>query len=253
MDLGTLPDRQTCAAQRRLDETNMWPTGIDKERDRSIKPQSPKLISSGQRLLMSSACGELKVLTRQPTLAMESIDSDSETEEDSGSDDDNNDEWSGANDNIEAALYEAVYPDVDLAAYMVATMYPSLVLNYRKKITRKVSSWQEKNIITCGTSSGIASTAKETASLGTSTAGNGSSPKRDRQSSSSDDNVGDDDNDGEDFNRKKPKEHHNSEPGIPRPRFACPFFKKDSIKYSAVESGHRSCSGPGYTSISQLK
>jgi hypothetical protein len=254
MDLGTLPDRHACDAQQMPDISEVWPKTINNERDASMEPQCQKLISSGESMSTSSAVGESKALVRQPTLSSELSDSDSESEEDSGNDDIDNDEWSGANDNIEAALYQAVYPDIDLAAHMVSSMYPTLVLSYRKKITRKVSSWQEKNITTCGTGSGTASTAKEAAPQGTSNTGNGSSPKRDRQSSSPDDNIGDDEDDeADESRRKRPKEQSDNELKIPKERFACPFYKKDPVKYSAAESGRKSCSGPGWTSISQLK
>lgn len=254
MDLGTLQDRRTCGAQQGPNINEVWSTSINKERDVSVEPQLQKLICSSEHLLMSSALGKSTALIPQPTLTSELSDSDSDSEEDSDSDDIDNDEWSGANDNIEAALYEAVFPDIDLAAHMVSTMYPILVLSYRKKITRKVSSWQERNIITCGTSSEGASTTKETAPQVTSKTGIESSPKRDRQSSSSDDNIGDDEDDnGDEFGRKRPKEQSDSDPEIPKPRFACPFFKKDPVKYSAAESGRKSCSGPGWLTIPQMK
>jgi hypothetical protein len=254
MNLGTLPDRQACDAQQRPGISEALPKTINNERDAFIEPQFQKLISSGKPFSTSSALGESKALVRQLTLGSELSYSDSESEEDSGNDDNDNDEWSGANDNIEAALYQAVYPDIDLAAHMISTMYPTLVLSYRKKITRKVSSWQEKNIITCGIGSGTASTAKEAAPQGTSTTGNKSSPKRDRQSSSPDEDLGDDeDDDADESRRKRPKEQSDGELGIPKPRFACPFYKKDPVKYSAAESGRKSCSGPGWTSISQMK
>ncbi|KAE8451706.1 hypothetical protein EG329_003163 [Mollisiaceae sp. DMI_Dod_QoI] len=234
MSLRTPPDRQAYDAQRRPD--------IPNGRDTSMEPQSSHLISSGEPLSTSSAIGDSNALVRQVTLGSELSDSDSESEDDSGSDDIDNDEWSGANDNIEAAIYQAVYPDIDLAAYLISTMYPALVISYRNKITRKVSSWQEKNITTCGTDSGTASTTKESVPQGTSNTGNKSSPKRNRQCSSPDDNIGDDEDDeADESRRKRPKEQPGSEPGIPTLRFACPFYKKDPERFSAVEgTGNRS-------------
>lgn len=254
MELFALVGRRACEAQQMPDISEVTPKTISNKRDASMEPQSQRLISSGEPLPAGSAVEESKALSRQSTLDSEMSDSDSESEEDSGDDDIDNDEWSGANDNIEAALYQAVYPDIDLAAHMVLTMYPTLVLSYRKKITKKVSSWQEKNINTCGTGSGTASTATDAAPQGTSNTGNGTSPKRDRQSSSSDDNVGEDeDDDADESRRKRSKEQSDSDLGIPKPRFACPFYKKDPVRYSAAESGRKSCSGPGWTSISQMK
>lgn len=201
------------------------------------------------------AAGESKALVRQPNLDSELSDSDSELGEDSDDDDTPNDEWSGANDNIEAALYQAVYPDFKLAAHLISTMYPTIVLSYKKKISNKVYSWQEKNIATCGTDSGTANTAKETSPQGTSNAADKPSPKRDRQSSSPDDNIGDDEDDEVDESRRKRRKEKDvdNEPVIPEQRLACPFYKKDSVKYSAAQSGHKSCAGPGYLTIASLK
>src|SRR6185437_3751807 len=125
---------------------------------------------------MATANEEPKTHTQQETVESELSDSDSDLEEESDDDDTPNDEWSGANDNIEAALYQAVYPDVKLAAHLISTMYPTIVLSYKKRISRKVHSWQEK-ITTCGTDSRTASTAKETVPQGASNAANKSSPK----------------------------------------------------------------------------
>jgi hypothetical protein len=230
------------------------------------KPENSKqnsaIVTACQTLTLSAkymsttpAAGESNALTQKPTLDSELSDSDSESEEDSDVDDIPNDEWSGANDNIEAALYQAVYPDLKLAVHLISTMYPTIVLGYKKKLSSKVYSWQEKNIATCGTDSGTASTAKETSPQRTSTAANKSSPKRDRQSSSPDDNIGDDEDDDFDESRRKRRKEKDvdNEPGIPEQRLACPFYKKDSVKYSAAKSGHKSCAGPGYFTITSLK
>ncbi|PVH69697.1 hypothetical protein DL98DRAFT_661547 [Cadophora sp. DSE1049] len=229
MDLGTLPDRPLCDPRH-----------------------VSQVVSEAQS--KSPAAGESTALVRQPTLNSEMSENDSEVEEESDDDDIPNNEWSGANDNIEAALFQAVYPDLKLAAHLISTMYPTIVLSYKNKISSKVYSWQEKNIATCGTDSGTTTTAKETSPQGTSYGANKPSPKRDRQSSSHDDVGDEEDDDVDDFRRKRRKEKGvNNEPMVPELRLACPFYKKDFVKYSAAQSKHKSCAGPGYLTITSLK
>ncbi len=147
MDLNTLPGPQTCNSQHVPGISDIGAETMNHEQDPRIKPPWQKLVSSAGPMPTSSNDSESKTLIRQSTLDSDPSDSDSDSEEDSDDDDISNDEWSGANDNIEAVLYQAVYPNTDLAAHLIQTMYPMLVLSYTKKITRKVSSWQEKILL----------------------------------------------------------------------------------------------------------
>lgn len=134
MDLGTLSIHQPCNSQQILASSEPWPRTID-DQDPRGHLQTP--ISSGTSLETSLAGRNLAVAARHPAIDSESSDSESESEDDSCNDDIDNDEWSGENDNIEAALYQAVYPDIDLAAHMISAMYPALALSYRNKIARR--------------------------------------------------------------------------------------------------------------------
>jgi hypothetical protein len=59
--------------------------------------------------------------------AKSSNESDDESDEEDYSDDDS---WSGANDYLETAIYQALFPDVALAAYLISKMY-GMVLSAR--------------------------------------------------------------------------------------------------------------------------
>lgn len=253
MDLGTLPDRPLCDPRHLpLVVSEVQPKPTNSKQASSIVTACQTLSLSAGAMPVALYIAEPKSPEQQPALDSELSDSDSESEEDSDNDDIPNDEWSGANDNIESALYEAVYPDTKLAAHLILTMYQTIVLSNKKRISSKIYSWQERNIATCCTDSGTTSTTKETSPQGTSNAANKSSPKRDRQPSSlPDENTGDDEDDSR---RKKRKgKVVDNEPGIPQQRLACLFYKKDSVKYSAVKTGHKSCAGPGYPTITSLK
>jgi hypothetical protein len=255
MDPGSFKESEIYVATQQMVRVSESGLNIASE-ERDIKNTAPtqKLISSIEPLLASQGIGESKVIVRHPTVSIELSDSDSESNEDIEDDDMDDDEWSGVNNNIEDTLYEAVYPDVELAAYMISKMYPTLLLSYEKKIAKKVSSWQERNITTCGTSSGSANTTKDVAPQTGSSIGNRSSPKHHRQSSSLDDSIGDDEDDeADDSRRKRSKEELSNDSVIPRPRFACPFYKYDPVKYSPVQSHRKSCAGPGWVTIAQLK
>ncbi|CZR67828.1 uncharacterized protein PAC_17727 [Phialocephala subalpina] len=225
-------------------------------RHASTKAPCQKIVSSSEPTAME--CSDIrKSKSIAPHSAIDSESSDSSESEDESDDDDiARDDWSGANDNIEAAIYQSVFPDLKLAAYLISNMYSTIVLSSTKKITRKVSSWQEQ-ITTCATDSGATtSTAKDTSPNISSNTGTGASPKHDRCPSSPDDNIGDDEDDDADEGRRKRLKEKSVDSGseFPEQRLACPFFKKDALKYSVLSSKHyRVCGGPGWLTIPQLK
>jgi len=59
--------------------------------------------------------------------AKSSNESDDESDEEDYSDDDS---WSGANGYLETAIYQALFPDIALAAYLISKMY-GMVLSAR--------------------------------------------------------------------------------------------------------------------------
>ncbi|KAH7317232.1 hypothetical protein BKA65DRAFT_570721 [Rhexocercosporidium sp. MPI-PUGE-AT-0058] len=248
--------RSELRGQQMPDISNLPPDTTKLGHEASSRSQHPKKVDSTKLLHSPLAISESSASIRQPTLKQEVSDSDSESDGDCSLGDIDNDEWSGADDNIEAVLYQAVYPDDELAAHIVSTMYPALLLSYRKSITRKVSSWQKHSITSCGISSGTASTTKEAAPQGTLETGRGSSSKRDRQSRSPDDNIEEEeDDDVDDSRRKRSREQPDSGleiSKIPKAKFACHFFKRDPVKYAITEN-RRACAGPGWSTIALLK
>jgi hypothetical protein len=77
--------------------------------------------------------------------AKSSNESDDESDEEDYSDDDS---WSCANGYLENAIYQALFPDVALAAYLISKMYDMVRLGSLKKVSKKVSSWRER-VIAC--------------------------------------------------------------------------------------------------------
>ncbi|KAF8854036.1 hypothetical protein BDZ45DRAFT_51012 [Acephala macrosclerotiorum] len=255
-----LPGFQDLVAQHRSELPEALSTASCHVYEHVSGSPCPKNVSSGEPMVMDFLDGrESKQNTLHPAVDSESSDSSSESEDDSDDDDIARGDWSGANDNIEAAIYQSVFPDQELAAYLISNMYSDIVLSSTKKITRKVSSWQEQ-ITTCatdsGTTTGTASTAKEASPKAISSTGNVASLKRDMISSSPDDNIGEDEeDDADESRRKRVKEKSVDNVQEPQePRLACPFFKKDPSKYSVQKSKHyRACGGPGWLTIPQLK
>lgn len=208
-----------------------------------------------------------KVLSGKGVAESQSGKSSSESEDESDDDDcGDDDNWSGANDYLETAIYQAVFPDVALAAYLISKMYSMLLLGSSKKVSKKVSSWRER-ITTCAgtTVSGTTSTEKATSTSGSPIGLRGENSKRNRLGGSTDSNLGEEDDDADDDedsdgSRRKRLKESNFGNGfvIPTQRLACPFNKMDSSKYGILhnqggKNKYRACSGPGFLSISLLK
>ena len=216
--------------------------------------------------MRSSDIEDAKILSGKPAFDSESTDSSSESEEDSDDDiEGSNDNWSGANDYVEAAIFQAAFPDLELAAHLISQMYSMLLLGSSKRISRKVSSWRER-ITTCTTDSGTTSTEKVALSNVTSNTPRAGDPRRDRLFGSTDSNIGeeeDDDNDDNDKSRRKRLKENNLGSGleIPTQRLACPFNKMDASKYGIQHNQegqindrqYRTCAGPGFRTIQLLK
>ncbi|KAK3315542.1 hypothetical protein B0H66DRAFT_536408 [Apodospora peruviana] len=186
-------------------------------------------------------------------------DSESDTVGDSDTDNDDDNEWSGQNGNLESMIIAAVDGDLSLAAFLV----PLLHNDFQLALKSKVDSWQ------CTTAHGSADgspggkPSKTDASQGQDS---GNSRKRRRRSSSDgggreasgggDGDEGDEDEDNTgDLGQSPP------DGADPTPTLACPFHKRDPVKYG-IQSGnsagtkkhkYRGCIGPGYKSIQRLK
>jgi len=194
------------------------------------------------------------------------IATDSElTENNSDCDEDSSDaidgydyNWTGSADFVEAAIYQAAFPDQELAAHLISKMHGELLLGSSKKVSRKVSSWRAK-ITSCPTDSGTTSTEKAgTAKLNSSTPSSAGS-KRGRMSGSADSPFGEDeedDIDDNDENRRKRAKEDDIDGGLiaTTQKLACPFNKMDPIKYSNLSGlQYRTCTGPGYATIQLLR
>ncbi|KAM7208151.1 POZ-, AT hook-, and zinc finger-containing protein 1 [Naviculisporaceae sp. PSN 640] len=186
--------------------------------------------------------------------------SEEETAGESDTDREDDNEWSGQNGNLESLLIEAVEGDLALAAYLVPVVHHEFQLALKSK----VESWQ------C-TTTGHGST--DSSPRGKHPKGEpsrdqdgGNSRKRRRRSSpdgggregpsGGDGDEGDDDEDRDgDLGQTPP------DGADPTPTLACPFHKRDPVKYgiqpgnSAGTKKHkyRGCIGPGYRSIQRLK
>ena len=112
---------------------------------------------------MEISTNEVNSLPASQPFCPESVEISSESEEDSDDDVEVGDEWSGANDYIEAVIFQAVYPDLDLAAYLISKMYVLILTGSSKRIGRKVSSWR-KRVMSSANESPTTSTVKAAAS-----------------------------------------------------------------------------------------
>jgi hypothetical protein len=112
-------------------------------RNEPVLPQSLAVAMSNSDVDHTKALSGKAVL--ESHCAKSSSESDDKSEEDGDDDDDN---WSGANDYLETAIYQALFPDVALAAYLISKMSGMVVLGSSKKIAKKVASWRGR-IITC--------------------------------------------------------------------------------------------------------
>ncbi|KAK4224381.1 hypothetical protein QBC38DRAFT_485587 [Podospora fimiseda] len=186
------------------------------------------------------------------------VESGQESEGESDDEDEDDNDWSGENENLESLVISAVGLDYSLAAHLI----PLIHRDFNGALKSKVESWR------CGTTThggGETSPGGNPSSANTSpTQGSGSARKRRRANSNGDireDNGWNEDedyDDGKDLGNMGPP----SSPTGPRdsPLLACPFHKKDPIKYSMHrESGtakkhkYRPCTGPGFKSIQRLK
>lgn len=208
---------------------------------------------------------DAEMLSGTPGCDSESTNSNSEYEEDSDDDIDGDDnDWSGANDYIEATILQAVFPDLELAAHLITGLYSMLYPGSSKSISNKVSSWRER--VRAGTTdSGTTSTEKAPTSNTTANTARRDKPNLNRPSGSTDRSIDDEEDEEEDdadeSRRKKPKENSlDRNHTIPAQKLACPFFKQDPSKFCAQfnqegqdDRYYRPCAGPGFKTIQLLK
>jgi hypothetical protein len=214
----------------------------------------------------SSGCSDGKdaeILVETPAYDIVSMDESSESEESSDEESDRaDDDWSGVDHCVESAIVQAVFPDLELAAYLITRLYGMLYPGSSRKISRKVSSWRD-HITSCPRDSGTSSTERGPSSNVTSNTTIQDQSKRHRGSGSGDSNPNEregEEDDADDSRRKRHKENRSSgaRPVMPLQKFACPFFKMDPLKYciqkgKANDRQYRICAGPGFKSIQLVK
>ncbi len=182
--------------------------------------------------------------------------SDDETE----TDNDDND-WSGQNGNLESVVIAAVDGDLALAAHLIPLLHRDLSLS----IKSKVESWQCTAAGQNNDGSPSGSGDKTSSYIETSP---DQSPliSRKRRRTNSDGRgrkgiEGWDGDDEEDEDENKGLEPPPVSAGEPQRMLACPFHKRNSVKYgiqhgnsgSGKKHKYRACMGPGFKSIQRLK
>lgn len=224
---------------------------------------------------------------------------DDNSSEDEEEEDDN--DWSGQNGNLESAVIEAVNGDLPLAAYLIPILHRDYNLAVKNKVESwqfgntgsGTGGGGTQNLRERGNSDasrGEKSSYTDSPSGGSGGSGNGNSRKRRRRSDSDgggregrgfgdgagrgrgsgdwrgggggDNGDGGDDGD-EDDDKNIDK---GSSPGVvgneePQPMLACPFHKRDPVKYGIQQTNsangkkhkYRACTGPGFKSIQRLK
>lgn len=195
----------------------------------------------------------------------ESTGSNSESEEDSEEESDCDDDgWSGANDYFEAKILNAVYPDLELAAHLITHLHSMFYPGLSKKLSNKVWSWQER-ITMCPNGSSTTTSKNSASSNATTSTPRAEGSKRRRRSDFVEKSPGeeddDEDEDTDENRRKKPKDKADEEYEIPSQRMACPFYKKNPLKYCTQlnqdgkfdDKLYRTCAGPGFRTIALLK
>jgi hypothetical protein len=182
-----------------------------------------------------------------------------ETVRQSEEDEDDN-EWSGQNDNLEALVVSAVDGDYSLAAFLI----PLLHRDFNLALKSKVENWR----CTATTRAGSDESSESKSLPAEDPTGRDTESSRKRRRTNFDDgrregNSGWDDDEEED----RPDENKRGKPGPPSGAtpesdllLACPFHKSDSIKYGVhgnsgpgKKSKYRACAGPGFRSIQRLK
>lgn len=240
-------------------------------RGRSVRsPSRPSSLrnSFSARDEESEEQGEEEEEAEAPSAEYQESESDESVAEESGceseglSEDENEDDndWSGENGNLESLVISAVGLDYSLAAHLI----PLIHRDFNMALKSKVERWR------CATSHGGEASGEGNPSSANAspTQASGNSRKRRRANSNGDvreDSAGwnededDDQREQDNFGNMGPP----STPVSPRdsPLLACPFHKKDPIKYNMhrdVATGgkkhkYRPCTGPGFKSIQRLK
>ncbi|KAK0634409.1 hypothetical protein B0T17DRAFT_611427 [Bombardia bombarda] len=233
---------------------------------RSVRGHSTR--SPGRPSSLKNAISVRDGVENKPTEGFENVESDiseseSETVGDDTDTDDDDNEWSGQNGNLESAVITAVDGDLSMAAFLI----PLIHRNFNVALKSKVLSWQCTTTTHGG--AGGSPGGKTSGSRGESSQGQGSGNSRKRRRRSGSDGGGREGVGGWDGDDGDDDEDNNGDlgPGLDTagaestPLLACPFNKRDPVKYgiqhgssgSMKKYKYRPCMGPGFKSIQRLK
>lgn len=184
--------------------------------------------------------------------------SESEAEDDDDSEGEDN-EWSGEDGSLEATVIAAVEGDLGLAAFLIPLIHKDL----NSAVRKKVESWQHS------AASGQQGSSPECKSSKSATASDQSqsNPRKRRRRSSSGGGGGrrmgggGDDGEDEDEGGAAGLNGQPSPPYGAQFLLACPFHKRNPLKYgiqhgyagAGEKTYYRSCAGPGFKNIQRLK
>lgn len=193
-------------------------------------------------------------------------DNEDEDDDDDEDEEDEEDEWSWQDNELEHTVIRALGGDLSLAAHLIPVLQKSAFSELTTTVTQKVGPWR-RGVFT--SSHGVASTESEQTA---SSHGRTDSSTRKRQrainqstktTEAEDEDERNDEHDDSDDGRPDPKRRRSSPTSdlVPLPpRLACPFYKRNPVKYSAQSTGdsksttnYRACAGPGFKSIQRLK
>ncbi len=189
-----------------------------------------------------------------------------DSRDDDDEDDDEDDNWSGQDDNLEARVLEALDYNLPLAAHLIPLLHKAIYVELEANATQKVGPWRY-GVTKCASDAGEAKSGEIPSSTTPKNTSTSEPRKRQRNSSSrryvreGDDEEEEDEEDDDGNREPKRQKDGPSSPGLqPHPRLACPFHKKEPLKYSiqheVVENGkkfdYRTCAGPGFKSIQRL-
>ncbi|KAG4427622.1 hypothetical protein IFR05_016896, partial [Cadophora sp. M221] len=186
----------------------------------------------------------------------ESSDESDECHDDSSEDED----WSG--NNLEAIVLDAFGEDLDMAAYMIPILHRACYSGISATARQKVGPWRQglnqysPGVDEASNGKTHESTAQNSSSNSTSHKRQRryGSPGRSRELNETEENGDDDDED--DSQTPRAQEYSGGEHSLrPVRRLACPFNKKDPVKYRIqnLDNNFRTCQGPGFKNIQRLK
>jgi hypothetical protein len=175
-------------------------------------------------------------------------------------------DWSGQNDDLEAIVLECLSNDLPLAAHLIPILHKTLYTQLQTNIKGKVGPWRHGVKCAAG---GVEGESRRNISSQESSSSPTNHRKRQRlpdgggsrQPGGREDDNEEDDENGDGRNVKAPEDTSSNIRRQQLPRLACPFHKRDPAKYcvqhdasdNSKKLDYRTCAGPGFGNIQRLK